>query len=126
MARKTILIVDDDKDIRTSLTDVLEDENYQVASASDGMEALRYLHTHPAPALILLDWMMPNCDGACFRRQQREDPELASIPVVLLTADARVDSKLAEISVTEYVAKPVRLEKLLAIIARHAGPPNAS
>ena len=121
-AKATVLVVDDDSDIRESLKDVLSDEGYRVACASDGLEAIEYLRSHDRPGLILLDWMMPNCNGACFRVKQRQHPALAGIPVVLLTADARVQTKMAEVDALDYVPKPVRLETLLAVIDRHARP----
>jgi CheY-like chemotaxis protein len=120
MTGKTILVVDDDRDIRETLVDVLGDEGYRVACAGDGLEAIDYLRSHERPAIILLDWMMPNCNGACFRTKQKQDPALAGIPVVLLTADARAQLKMAEIDALDYVPKPVRLEKLIEVIDRHA------
>jgi CheY-like chemotaxis protein len=120
MPNKRILIVDDDGDIRDSLREALVDEEYEVALASDGREAIEYLRSNQPPNLILLDWMMPNCDGACFRKLQRQDEELAKIPVVLLTADTRIEKRMAEIEVTDCVPKPVRLRQLLEVIERHA------
>lgn len=117
----TILIVDDDFDLRDSLVDILGDEGFDVAAVGDGLEALEYLRAHPAPALILLDWMMPRCDGAQFRAQQLADPALAAIPVVLLTADTRVGEKQATLKVREALAKPVKLERLLEVVHAHCG-----
>jgi len=71
-----ILIVDDDADIVDALADALTDEGYGVAVAKDGLEALRYLSVSPAPCLILLDWMMPYCDGPTFRQRQLADMRL--------------------------------------------------
>jgi CheY-like chemotaxis protein len=116
----SVLVVDDDVDIRDSLMDVLADEGYEVACASDGLEAIDYLRSHERPGIILLDWMMPNCNGACFRTKQMQDPTLAAIPVVLLTAHPRAEAKMAEVDALDYVPKPVRLEKLLEVIDRHA------
>ena len=65
-AGKLILVVEDDFDVRESITDALEDEGYLVAGACDGFEALAWLRSHAAPSLILLDWMMPHCDGVHF------------------------------------------------------------
>jgi CheY-like chemotaxis protein len=114
-----ILIVDDDVDIVDALCDVLTDEGYPVAVAKDGLEAMGYLESNPPPCLILLDWMMPRCDGPGFRRRQRAVPVLADIPVVLLTADPRVEEKAREIAAAAYLRKPIDLEDLLALIERH-------
>jgi CheY-like chemotaxis protein len=117
----TILIVDDDFDMRDSLVDILEDEGFDIAKAADGLEALTYLRAHPAPRLILLDWMMPRCDGANFRAQQRADPALADIPVVLLTADARVEEKVTALQVNDFLLKPVKLHRLLEVVRKYCG-----
>ena len=116
----TILIVEDDFDVRDSLADILEDEGFSVATANDGEDALAYLRANPRPSLILLDWMMPRCNGAQFRVEQKSDPALADIPVVLLTADARIEEKQNGIDAADFVAKPVKLERLLAIVRRFA------
>src|SRR5882757_2436268 len=105
-----ILIVDDDADIVDALADALTDEGYGVAVAKDGLEALRYLSVSPAPCLILLDWMMPYCDGPTFRQRQLADETLASIPVVLLTADPRVREKSREIGAVAHLRKPIDLD----------------
>src|SRR5262245_48928116 len=109
-----ILIVDDDFGVRESVADALRDESYSVATARDGQEALDYLSTNPLPSLILLDWMMPRCDGAQFRSAQLSDPRFAHIPVVLLTADVKLREKMHALQATGYLAKPVDLDDLLA------------
>jgi CheY-like chemotaxis protein len=115
-----ILIVDDDFDIRDSLCDILSDQGYEVVSASDGIEALDFLDHHAPPCLILLDWMMPRCDGAEFRVKQLARPApVASVPVVLLTADASAAGRSGTIQVAEIVIKPVRLHRLLEIVGRY-------
>ena len=121
MSKGTILIVEDDFDLRDSLQDMLEDEGYHVATAADGAEALAYLRSRPAPGLVLLDWMMPTCDGRQFRTEQLADPALAHIPVVLLTADARVRDQMPSLGLSEFLGKPFRLEALLAVVARYCG-----
>jgi CheY-like chemotaxis protein len=111
-----VLIVDDDFDIRDTLADILADEGYTTAAAADGIEALAWLRANPRPCLILLDWMMPRCDGASFRMEQRKDTRLADIPVALLTADARVEEKSASVDAVAYLKKPVTLGEILAVL----------
>jgi two-component system response regulator MprA len=119
----TVLVVDDDLDIREAMADALEAEGYRVATASDGLDALRWLRSQPdesVPAsLILLDLMMPNMDGVAFRREQVQDGKLQSIPVVLLSADMSVEDKAKAMQAAGYVTKPVELEVLLEVIQRH-------
>ena len=80
-------MVDDDPDIRDSLREVLEDEGYEVACVGNGREALDHLKTaSPRPCVILLDLMMPVMDGWQFRREQKQDADIADIPLVVITA----------------------------------------
>jgi CheY-like chemotaxis protein len=116
----TILVVEDDFDVRESLKETLEDEGYDVASAADGLDALAYLESHPAPALILLDWMMPRCDGAQFLARKQADPAIAAIPVVLLTADIQKGGKAEALRAGAFLTKPVMLPELLATVERFA------
>lgn len=120
----TILVVDDDFDVRDALAEILRDEGFEVATASDGNEALAWLRSQPPPGLILLDWMMPRCNGAQFRAQQQADPRLAAIPVVLLTADLRLTEKPTSVGALHILSKPVTLERLLEVVGRFV-PPRA-
>jgi CheY-like chemotaxis protein len=119
MSQKTdVLVIEDDEDIRDALSDALSDAGYSVSTASDGFDALEWLRNNPAPCVILLDWMMPHCDGVQFRNAQINDPSLKAVPVVLLTADANVESKRAQMSADEFLRKPVQLRQLLDVVAR--------
>jgi CheY-like chemotaxis protein len=117
---KTILVVDDDFDVRDSLSEILHDEGFAVATAADGFEALDYLRSHQPPVLILLDWMMPRCDGARFRQAQQADPQLANVPVVLLTADTRAQDKAGPLGLSGFLSKPVKLQRLLEVLSKYA------
>jgi CheY-like chemotaxis protein len=118
-AKKTVLVVEDDFDVRDTLTEVLKTEGYQVQAFSDGLQALEYLQANPEPGVILLDWMMPRCDGLQFRTQQQEYPHLANVPVVLLTADARFAEKAAQLRAQDHLKKPVKLDRLLEVVSRY-------
>jgi CheY-like chemotaxis protein len=115
---QSILVVDDDRDLRTTVAQVLQDEGYQVAEAANGREALERLHTGPAPDLLLLDLMMPVMNGEQFRQEQRKEPELARIPVVVMTAaGSRVNDRIEAIKPAAVLQKPVGLDDLLGTIA---------
>jgi CheY-like chemotaxis protein len=115
-----VLVVDDDAAIRLAVQELLAEEGYAVRAAQNGSDALDLLRLdHPLPALILLDLRMPVMDGWAFRRQQAADTRLASIPVVVLTADGTVAARVAEMNVAGALAKPLRLEALLSAVARH-------
>jgi CheY-like chemotaxis protein len=114
----TILVVEDDGDIRAALSSILGDEGYRVSCASDGSEALRLLQGGLRPDAILLDLMMPVMSGAEFRAKQLEDPSLARIPIVILTADTRIADVSRALGAAASFAKPFELPDLLATVAR--------
>lgn len=115
---KTILLVEDDIDLRESVELLLKTEGYLVRSASDGLEALAVLSaSKPLPSLILLDWMMPRMDGAKFLEERAKVEMYSKVPVVILTADTRVLSRGDQPGVAKKIAKPVDIEVLLAAIA---------
>ncbi|ALK99485.2 MULTISPECIES: response regulator [unclassified Massilia] len=111
---RTILIVDDDADIRDVLSDFLEDEGYAVATAANGREALAHLQAHPQTSVVLLDLMMPIMNGFQFRTEQKADPAIAAVPVVVMTASGALGS--GTIDAREVLAKPLDLERLLAAL----------
>ena len=115
---KRILVVDDDPDIRETLAELLQEEGYAVSSAAHGGEALSALRTDPRPDLILLDLMMPIMDGWQFRAEQKKDPELASIPVVIISATGR-DEFVSSLGAAQFLKKPINLEQLLAAVEQH-------
>jgi CheY-like chemotaxis protein len=116
---RSILVVDDDADVRESVTDALEEEGYRVVSASNGKHALRLLRDERLrPDLILLDMMMPEMDGWGFRREQQNDPELASIPVIVFTAYGLPRDTAQQLQVAGFLKKPLRLDDLLSTLAR--------
>jgi CheY-like chemotaxis protein len=88
MVRKTILLVEDDADARDLLQDVLEERGFDVVPAGHGRQALEYLRmSRPArPALVILDIMLPIVDGIEVLQAMRSDPELADIPVIVMSA----------------------------------------
>src|SRR3954471_11435420 len=81
-----ILLIDDDSELRQSLVDLLEDEGHQTRTASSGREALAMLEGPDLPRMILLDLMMPDLNGWQFCELQRQNPRLAAIPVLVVTA----------------------------------------
>jgi CheY-like chemotaxis protein len=115
-----VLIVEDDPDIAETLAQMLEDRGYRAETASNGREALERLRRPPEPLLILLDLTMPVMDGREFRRVQLETPQLASIPVVVLTADATADRHSA-MSAAGWLIKPIALDTLMDTVARYCG-----
>ena len=116
---KSILVIDDEADLRETLSIILNEEGYEVMSAGNGAEALDRLRSGAPPSLILLDLMMPVMNGWQFRAEQRQDPQLARIPVVIISADAGVETKAAPLEVADCLKKPLELATLLRTIERH-------
>lgn len=117
---RRILIVEDDRDLREALSEILRDEGYVVAGAVHGLEALQLLRgDFERPALILLDLTMPVMNGWQFRAHQRRDPDLSGIPVVVLSAGDHLAEQMESLEIQEYVRKPIDLVRLLATIERH-------
>jgi CheY-like chemotaxis protein len=117
----TILLVEDDLDVRDALAETLRDEGYAVECATDGVEALSYLRGGGRPGLILLDLMMPRMSGSEFRQVQKKDPMLAHYPVVLLSADSRMREKAVALETDGAVRKPIDIDELLTVIERVRG-----
>jgi CheY-like chemotaxis protein len=111
-----ILLVEDDFAIRETIAELLAEEGYRVTSAANGAEALAMLEESDAPALILLDLMMPVMNGFEFLRRWNAEPSLAAVPVIVLTARRPVDVPGHEI-----VYKPFHLDALLGAVARRLG-----
>jgi CheY-like chemotaxis protein len=115
--KHTILVVDDDADIREVLTEVLVESGRDVVTASNGEEALGVLRSATTLCLVLLDLMMPVMDGYRVLEARRQDPALSAIPVVVITAGRSVEWD--RLCGAEVVPKPLRLPVLLSIIDRY-------
>jgi CheY-like chemotaxis protein len=114
---KRVLVVDDDADIRETVSLILEDEGWEVSSAADGAAALALLRgSATRPNVILLDLMMPVMNGWQFREEQLKDPQLAQIPLVVLSANSAVRDKASYFGGV-YLSKPVNIEALLGALA---------
>jgi CheY-like chemotaxis protein len=121
MSRSSVLIVEDDADVREALVFFLQGEGYEVVEAGHGAEALQELHRNDRVGLILLDLMMPVMNGWEFRAAQTNDPRLAAIPVVIITADHSAARKAADAGAAGCLLKPVDLPDLLDYVGRYCG-----
>ena len=112
-----VLVVDDDNEIRETMVEILNDEGYEAVGASNGVEALAQLRD-PADrwCLVLLDLMMPNMDGRAFRAEQLQDPAIAPIPVVIVSAMNDVAAAAEELQVAAHMTKPIPLRELIQVV----------
>jgi CheY-like chemotaxis protein len=113
-----VLLVDDDARNLYALRTVLEARGITVRHAENGRIALEVLHSEPEIELVLMDTMMPEMDGLAATRAIREIKQFQSLPIISLTARAMKDDceKAFAAGATDYVAKPVDPEKLLAVV----------
>jgi CheY-like chemotaxis protein len=118
--RPAVLIVEDDPDLRSMMDQLLHLEGFAPVTAVNGLDALRLLKSGLRVNAILLDLMMPVMDGWAFRRAQRLDPEIADIPVIILTAAANI--RHDELRAAAVFAKPLPFEAVLQALWRHTAP----
>ena len=120
---KTVLVVDDDADMRFMLKLLLERGGYQVSEAAEGLAALHAIKAS-APDLVLTDLRMPIMDGAELIQKLRSDSATASLPIVLITAYA-VLPETAELA-DEILPKPLAPERVVATVTKLLGGRRAS
>jgi two-component system, chemotaxis family, chemotaxis protein CheY len=114
-----ILIVDDEPSIVEALSSVLEDEGYAVTSAPNGAVALHALHDGLRPCLAILDLMMPTMNGWELRAAMLSDPQLADIPVAIVSAHVRGD--VDALSPATVIQKPFALSEIVELAGRYCG-----
>lgn len=119
MAKKKILIVDDEEDIVNLVRLILEDAGYEVFAATNGVQALEKIRGNPFD-LVLLDVMMPMLSGWEVLKELRENSNTREVPVALLTARAspRDDNRQHPTTYCDYITKPFEPDDLLMRI-RH-------
>jgi signal transduction histidine kinase/DNA-binding response OmpR family regulator len=118
LAGAKVLIVDDDIRNIFSLTSVLESHDVEVLHAESGRDGILILDQTPGVDVALIDIMMPDLDGYETMRQIRQQPELADLPLVAVTAKAMKGDrqKCLDAGASDYIAKPVDIELLLALL----------
>lgn len=119
----TVLVVDDDPVLRKVLQHMLVADGHSVVTTASATDALQLAREH-RPALIALDVLLPGTDGLAVLAELKADPELAGIPVVMLSA-TEDRGQAAELGARDFLTKPVTRDRLRAVIAEHALQPTA-
>jgi CheY-like chemotaxis protein len=119
-----VLLIEDDTDTREVLRLILESDGMVVTPAQDGLDALERLeevHRRDpmTPCAIVLDYMMPRFSGAQFRARQLANPDLADVPVIVVSAISDLETRAAALKPFAVLQKPVNPDELTAVV-RHA------
>jgi CheY-like chemotaxis protein len=127
---REIVIVDDHEAVRDALLGMVEEAGYMAVAFSNAMAALTRIAEHP-PALVLLDMMMPEVDGADFLRRLGTLRQARRVPVIVVSAMGHLlqgmrKSDVNAAGVAEVLAKPVSYTTLIEAIERVIGPPDVS
>jgi CheY-like chemotaxis protein len=115
---RKVLVVDDDARNIFALATILENQDLEVISATNGRQAIEIIESTPDLSVILMDIMMPEMDGYETMREIRKNPRFRSLPILALTAKAMKGDreKCLEAGASDYVAKPVDTDQLLSML----------
>jgi len=119
--RDYILIVEDDRDVSDTFSEVLEEDGHRVVSFQDGRLALDYLRQKSVlPRLIFLDFLMPHMDGWQFLAERSKDLRISEVPIVGVSGSDKVEEGPLFPSVVQLLKKPVSFDALLGAVRRCA------
>lgn len=111
-----IMVVDDDRDVRDGIVELLQKRGYRVVQATDGAHALGQLRSGVIPALILLDLQMPRMTGEELAAECARDPALAGIPILIISSDTTRAVKVAASGARGFLSKPMLANRLISTI----------
>jgi CheY-like chemotaxis protein len=118
-ARRTLLLVEDDIDVRETMVDVLTSARHHVVSAVNGADALKKIAGIERPCLIILDLMMPDMDGFEFLERLKDHPHAPEFPVLVVSAHDALARAARYPGVLGTLRKPFDVEELLAWVNEH-------
>jgi CheY-like chemotaxis protein len=116
---RQVLVVEDNDDVREAFITLLLMHGYRASGASSGMHALERLHEGLRPCVVLLDLRMPEMDGWSVWARMHAEPQLASIPVVMVSGDPDQLRRAEALGLRNFIRKPVDAETLVSIVARY-------
>jgi CheY-like chemotaxis protein len=116
----TVLIVEDEEDLREMMREALERKGYRVVTAQEGEDALKKIDGIDQLCLVLLDLLMPGMNGWDFFAKMRERPELAQVPVIVHSSA----SSRAPAGVTRVLQKPILFDRLISVVREYCDSPS--
>ena len=119
-----VLIVEDDRETREMVRELVTTEGFYALAAEDGLEALHLLravrHRSPdAPCLILLDLAMPRLGGHEFRRSQLGDPTVANVPIAVMSGAIDLEQRAKALGAVATLPKPLNVDLLISVVKRY-------
>ena len=120
VTEKTVLVVEDEEDIRFLLKAVLESEGYQVTEATTGKDAVR-IAVEAAPQLILMDISLPLLDGLSATRQIRAEEALREVPIIAVSAYHTARRRAIQAGCSDLIGKPIDIENFKAVLRQVMG-----
>jgi CheY-like chemotaxis protein len=124
---KTVLVIEDDRDTRAILSEILADEGYASIAVDAGDSAIEYLGSHEPPCLVLLDLRLPRINGIAFLQWLNKQDQLKKLPVAVISAlrvEADKESAPFRDHVVAVLRKPFALEDVLELLDLHCGAPS--
>jgi CheY-like chemotaxis protein len=122
---RTILLVEDDRDICEIVEQVLAEEGYETIAVANGAEGLAHLRSGAArPFVIMLDLMLPVMDAWQFRAEQMRDAAIAEIPVIIFSANPKLAKHADSLGAAAVIRKPPDLDELLSVLGRLVPAPR--
>lgn len=118
--KKKILVFDDDESIVDVLSIILKEEGYLVLPATNGEDALSLIIQN-RPDLILLDIMMSGMDGRIFSKKIKRIKGVKSIPIIIISANAKTESIAREIKAVDFIIKPFELSEVIEKVKKACG-----
>jgi CheY-like chemotaxis protein len=122
----TVLVIDDDEDVREIVAVALEAFGIRTRTARDGVDGLQQLKEGVRPSVVLLDLRMPSMNGEAFLRTLRESLGIRDVPVVVMSGDGDARRVAARLDTQGFLAKPVELPELVEVARRFVSESTGS
>jgi CheY-like chemotaxis protein len=116
MTQRSVMVVEDDPELRTIYEEVLSEHGYAVLAARDGVEALEHLDGGSVPCAVLLDLRMPRMTGWELADRLRADSRWTDVPLIVCAAYYRIAEEAVRLGARAWMQKPIDLDRLVGVI----------